>query len=50
MKNIDGKESNMAKGVKIATGLKNSDITREEFKVKSIKWEHMKSKHITIMF
>ena len=50
MKNIDGKESNMAKGVKIATGLKNSDITREEFKVKSIKWEHMKSKNITIMF
>ena len=50
MKNIDGKESNMAKRVNIATEfnefkdtLFKSDIKWEEFKTKKIKWEHTKS-------
>ena len=53
MKNIDGKESNMAKGVNIATKFnefrdtlfnkKYSDIKWEGFKAKSIKLEHTKS-------
>ena len=53
MKTIDGKESNTAKGVNIATEFnefkdtllnkKWSDIEWEEFKVKNIKWEHAKS-------
>ena len=53
MKNIDGKESDTAKGVNIATEFnefkdtlidkKYSDIEWEEFKAKNIKWEHMKS-------
>ena len=52
IKNIVGKESNTAKGVSIATEFNESkdilfnkkhlDIKWEEFKVKSIKWEHTK--------
>ena len=54
MKNIDGKESNMAKGVNTVTEfnefkdtLFNKKVFRhkmKEFKVKSIKLAHMKSK------
>ena len=52
MKNIDGNESNTAKGVNIATEFhefkdtsfnKKIGIKQEEFKVKNIKWEHTKS-------
>ena len=53
MKNIDGKESNTAKGVNIATEFnefkdtlfneKYSDTKWAEFKAKNIKWEHTKS-------
>ena len=52
MKNIDGKESNTAKGVNISTEFnefkdtlfnKKISINWEEFKANSIKWEHTKS-------
>ena len=53
MKNSDGKESNMAKGVNIATEFnefkdtllnkKQSGTKSKEFKVKNIKLEHTKS-------
>ena len=62
MKNIDGKESNTAKGVNIATEFndfkdtllntkKKSDKKWEKFTAKSIKLEHMKStKHDYLFF
>ena len=60
MKNIDGKESNMAKGVNIATEfnefkdtLFNKKIIRHKMRRiqgKNIKWEHTKSTKYHYLF
>ena len=60
MKKVDGKESNTAKGVNIATELnelktlyitkKYSGIKWEECKAKNIKWEHTKSSKYHSLF
>ena len=50
MKNIDGKESNTAKGVNVATDINefkdtlfNKKIIRHKMRRQNIKWEHAKS-------
>ena len=60
MKNIDGKESNTARGVNIGIEFnefkdtlfnkKYSDIKSEEFKAKNIKWEHTESTKYHYLF